>query len=437
MSDTTTTTDDGSRPPIWDRSFTNDLSNAWQNIKDLGTQLVPPGHPWYQKAADIAEAPFKMAWGGISDLGHTINAAMRDPNLLNDPAMQHAVTQNLVMTAMPSVGAPLREAGSLGVFGGVKAATADTGALARAQAMETAGVRTSDIWQQTGWWKGPGGDWKFEIPDEAAKFNPQYITESGNLALRSSPDAILPKLGEVLDHKALFDAYPDLKNINVRGLRMDDIAAGIRGAYSGVDPVGKILGESGSIALAGGKQQEALSTTLHEIQHAVQEREGSPEGGSETEFYPKDFDRLYNEASMTTQPYHDTFMAAGLNPAEVYQSLDAAIAGKMNTRQQGIVQAAKNIFPDRTLMGFHQAYANWKDLLKIKMDAYDRYQSLAGEVEARTVQARQHYSPEERAGVIPPATTGYPQGPQIIKRPTQYNIPGFTITPVDHDPFQQ
>ena len=52
-----------------------------------------------------------------------------------------------------------------------------------------------------GWFKDKDGAWKFEIGDSDAKLNPNF--QSGG------------RLGELLEHKELFKAYPELKDVRV------------------------------------------------------------------------------------------------------------------------------------------------------------------------------------------------------------------------------
>ena len=64
------------------------------------------------------------------------------------------------------------------------------------------GADEVEIWQKTGWFKDEIDDkWKFEIGDSNAKLNPGF--QSGG------------RLGELLDHKELFKAYPELKDVRV------------------------------------------------------------------------------------------------------------------------------------------------------------------------------------------------------------------------------
>ena len=90
---------------------------------------------------------------------------------------------------------------SLNSFAGEKAITANVGKLDQAKAMLEKGADEVEIWQKTGWFKDKDGAWKFEIGDGNARLNPEF--QSGG------------KLGELLDHKGLFKAYPELKDVTV------------------------------------------------------------------------------------------------------------------------------------------------------------------------------------------------------------------------------
>lgn len=89
------------------------------------------------------------------------------------------------------------------IFAGVKAKTADLAALDRAKALEAAGASRDQIWTETGW-LNDGGDWKFEISDKDAALSPNAVKIPEEGFLNSY------KINEALQHKALFDAYPEI-----------------------------------------------------------------------------------------------------------------------------------------------------------------------------------------------------------------------------------
>ena len=88
---------------------------------------------------------------------------------------------------------------SINSFAGEKAFNASANKLSKAKAMLEKGEDEVKIWQSTGWYKDKDGAWKFEIDDSPAKIKNQNAD----------------KLGDLLEHKELFKAYPELKDINV------------------------------------------------------------------------------------------------------------------------------------------------------------------------------------------------------------------------------
>ena len=88
---------------------------------------------------------------------------------------------------------------SINSFAGEKALNASANKLSKAKAMLEKGEDEVKIWQSTGWYKDKDGAWKFEIDDNPAKIKNQNAD----------------KLGNLLEYKELFKAYPELKDINV------------------------------------------------------------------------------------------------------------------------------------------------------------------------------------------------------------------------------
>lgn len=215
--------------------------------------------------------------------------------------------------------------GEYNQFAGVRSRTADLGQLEVAKGMAERGLSAAQIQRETGWTKGVDGQWRYEISDDQAKFKENTVDaaavaaeaqpfiqtqaignqykatyDNGNpmewlstfgwteeearanvvrkLVERKGGDGFdINKakvdypytLGEVLDHPALFAAYPDLANINIKFTKSDD---GSNGVY---------LERSNRIELeATLNHQEMLSTLLHEIQHTIQAREDFARGGA-------------------------------------------------------------------------------------------------------------------------------------------------------------
>ena len=147
-------------------------------------------------------------------------------------------------------------------------------------------------------------------------------------------------VGDLLDHPQLFKQYPGLKNIKVRF--MQDSGA-TKGLYNP---------QTNTIELPANNIDK--STLLHEIQHAIQQREGFARGGSPEQFTRETVKQLQNMGEPPTQ---------------------------------GSINLLSN----------------------------EKYKRLSGEIEARDVQSRMNLTPEQRATTLPYKSQGIPLKDQIVR----------------------
>jgi hypothetical protein len=220
--------------------------------------------------------------------------------------------------------------GSVGMFAGRKAATADHAALAKAEGLASQGVPREQIWNETGWFQGPDQKWRFEIDDSKA-----YLDDWGS--------GVEAKLGKVFDHRPAFEAYPSLSNIDVTASR----------------------GQGGSFNPDTNSMQvdwspNRTSTALHETQHAAQGYEGFSPGSSP--------DSITNMGQLS--------------------------------------ELRNKLTPDQL--------SEWSGL-SMEDRKMLAYRAQAGEVEARTVQARQNLTPEQRASRPPWLDYDVPESQQIVR----------------------
>jgi hypothetical protein len=150
---------------------------------------------------------------------------------------------------------------TVNIFAGQRAAARVGGDrrdnMAKAAEMFDAGVPERDIYNRTGVFKGSDGKLRYEIFDETSTINTDV----------SQPAVFL---NDFLSHPKLFETYPSLEGVRVR---FEDDTSGYLGSY---------LPNADEIRLKTGRTpEETRSTLLHEIQHAVQNREGFS-GGSNT-----------------------------------------------------------------------------------------------------------------------------------------------------------
>ena len=186
-------------------------------------------------------------------------------------------------------------------MGGLKAETADKSALEKAMELEKDGTDSEKIRKETGWFKGYDGKWRFEIDNSELEFktdiekNRAAAIELAKMKVKSAEleEKIVNdtatkaeeneyynldekmieyrkgvKLSDVINHPKLFEAYPQLKNVDV----YYEISLVNRGAYSSNGNV-IMLNPMHTID----EQKEAI---IHEIQHAIQGIENFANGSN-------------------------------------------------------------------------------------------------------------------------------------------------------------
>lgn len=128
----------------------------------------------------------------------------------------------------------------------------------RAIAMEKSGASNEAIRQETGWYRGMDGKWRFEIDDSGIELYGMYADN-----WRRIPDRM--KLWELIRAQELFEEYPDIQDLPVSfETRRDGVLGAYRNQLNGIY-LNKELKTD---------QNALLDTLLHEIQHAIQDKEG-------------------------------------------------------------------------------------------------------------------------------------------------------------------
>lgn len=146
------------------------------------------------------------------------------------------------------------------------------------------------------WFVGPEGMPRFEINDSGASLN-RRLTRGAQQLLHDrvlDGEELTGKVGAVLNHKPLMNAYPFVADMPLTFLPKETI--GSTAAY--MPPVPELVAEypqfkHGGIALAvedmvKGDREELISSILHEVQHGVQNYEGFGAGASAS-MSPQDF----------------------------------------------------------------------------------------------------------------------------------------------------
>jgi hypothetical protein len=145
-------------------------------------------------------------------------------------------------------------------YAGRNANGANLESLQEAQEMLSAGADMESIRKATGWHEGMDGKWRFEIDDSRMQLRadaadiPNYTT-----------------LGELVDAPELFEAYPDMADLSVTFHTLED---GQNGGYS------RVLDSIELSRDLKNRPEELLNSLIHEVQHAVQNREDFASGAN-------------------------------------------------------------------------------------------------------------------------------------------------------------
>lgn len=340
------------------------------------------------------------------------------------------------------------------IYAGRNANGADSESLAAAERLEMQGVDAEDIRQETGWFRGADGLWRYEIDDSGMKYRRQ-----GDMAFMDDPeyreylelwDKVLAraegteeeterlreldkrfshvgklsatrlvngsaKLRDIIQHDDLFRAYPQLRNTRVQ---FADLEEGTRGEFDRAHDI---------IRLSHELRAAPESTLIHEIQHAVQKAEGFARG-SNTEYWTEQLEGGYDnrtpeemrEAERLLREY-DVLQAKEPEFVRDMEALEATTPdvprGKVDwdTLEQIEEDPAEWQEFDRRRDELAEKYGElnvWKffDLSyqikkhgvgSGKRNAYDMYRDTAGEIEARDAAARRNMTQEERKATKP------------------------------------
>jgi hypothetical protein len=280
----------------------------------------------------------------------------------------------------------------VGVFGGRLAKTADKAALSMAEDMAAKGADRKEIWDKTGWFKGSDDKWRFEIPDYNSQMNQRWH-DTG------VPNFEASKIAGQLWHDPLYKAYPDLRHIT----GLTEKSAGEGGSYMSSAMRGS--GEE-TINIKGPNAPAARSVALHEMQHAIQEREGFARGGSPSMFKQSDDAKLSRDA---------------LSYRRELEGLDSKLTPKEKddiVRKRYEELGAPDWFPPQAVRDIaHDVEGNPAEVLQKVMQLYGTdvstggfkpmqlYRELPGEIEARNVQSRRDMTPKELRAKPPWETT--------------------------------
>lgn len=255
---------------------------------------------------------------------------------------------------------------SVGIFGGRLAKTADHNALARAEKLAAEGAPREQIWNDTGWFQGVDGKWRFEIDD----FNANLKGTTKDYA--DSGESI--PLSEFYNHADLYSAYPHLADTRFAVTSQFKPGEGFYGTQTVDGNVREIIATGYKDGRVGQSDLGAVDVLPHELQHAIQSAEDFAQGGNLGKVDKAIRQRLIDEKMRVMAPIAE---AQGIPLDAMRKVVAKEIDGPVG-----------------------------------KNDAYRR---LAGEAEARAAAKRQSLMADERQARPPWLDYDVPEADQIVR----------------------
>lgn len=277
---------------------------------------------------------------------------------------------------------------------GEHANSAPEDTLQAAASMEKDGISPEEIWNATGWMRGPDHKWRFEIPDNMDKID-----------FTSTRDGKDHTLEEIYDNPSLYEAYPDLRNQKVRLEELHHTTdRNKQGSEGLVDEEGTIIIDQ-SIS-----SEEASSALIHEIQHVIQSKEGFSSGGNirtAKEQIQDTIDKLNLDLQdiELKDPKAKSYMDKAQEIIDSVNEFDFVRAKQLNEERKVILES----MPSKEREELSTIERDL-DLLEdaAKQDDYAAYRRLSGEAEAFMTQERA----KNRDKSMPNYDTPY--GPAVI-----------------------
>jgi hypothetical protein len=275
----------------------------------------------------------------------------------------------------------------LGIFAGAGARTANRVALEQAKELAEAGADRRAIWDETGWFKGRDGQWRFEIDDSKARFQSDIVGERG-WGTGTYSDAV--------SHRELYDAYPDVARIDT-GVEIMPQPSGSylrpeSREHLGLFDIAEEISAKGQASRH--SKDGVLAPLLHEGQHAIQAREGFARGGNLSVARDLSAEPMMGEMQALQDYINNTRRAV-------------KSAGEIGPFERGQLEMIADA--ERELAQIQSRVAGKPPT------AFEAYRRLAGETEARNVEARRDFTPDQRRARPPWETQDVPDDLQIVR----------------------
>jgi len=330
------------------------------------------------RAGTVRQEP-NMVERGLSNVKRSFYG---DKNLYGNDPINPSVLDSQYVSPEMAEGAVLDFVGGPMTFAGIGSRTANKHALQKAQDLAAQGVNRKQIWDETGWFNDVDNKWKYEIDDSG---------------LQAKHGVDMGIMNDTARHEKLNNAYPEMGNemiSNKYDLRE-------RGSYApgeSREHMG-LFDLTPEINTFGETQGRNRSVLGHELQHGVQELEGFGKGGSPEYFQePRD-------AALARIKFLDQERSVAVKALDEHGAFEY---GKAKPGHEKEYEHFRKQYDDAT----NEKLKLWDESTQ---NPFQKYKRLSGEAEARNVQTRMDFTPEQRQAQPPWETLDVPEEELLVR----------------------
>lgn len=369
-----------------------DEIDGWQK-----TLLDQQGLNW--SFFDVPEVAKRMKERGYD------SAMVAEPNLKSESIFvldpKNIAKPALAVTAGAAAMQPEEAEAS---FIGRTAKTFNKAAEDLAIKMRDEGATRDEIWKATGemgapTYFGPDGKVRQEISDEGLAVKPHTEWSEENQKTRGTGRAASGELSEFMRHDELAGAYPDILGDEAKTSMNVRQGGGESASY--LDNADKVI--VGDVENLEGVATIQPGAAMHEIQHAIQGREGFARGGNQKEFaFPEStIDQMRQREKLEELRNYHKWM----RPRKRWDE-----GQKKFVEEELSESAAKDLADlEEEISGLEKIIA------KDNLSPFEKYKRLAGEAESRNVETRLPMTMEERIATPPWETLDIPEEELILR----------------------